>query len=99
MPHARLTDPETSHQAAGSLTAERLTETQRNILELLADYEMSDEEIGFRHYAIAETGRWHHASSSGLRSRRAELVQMGLVARHATTTTKFGRRTIVWKLV
>lgn len=98
MPHARITDPSTSHEAARSLTAERLSETQRAILELLAKHPMADDEIGFRHYAIASGGRWNHASPSGLRSRRAELVQMGLVVRHSTDTTKFGRKQIVWAL-
>lgn len=98
MPHARLTDPETSHQAAGSLTAERLNETQRNILELLGKKPMADDEIGFRYYAIASGGRWNHTSPSGLRSRRAELVELGLVVRHSIDTSKFGRKQIVWAL-
>lgn len=98
MPSARITDPATSHEAAGSLTAERLSETQRAILELLNQHPLTDEQIGFRHFRAAQSGRWNHASESGLRSRRKELVEKGLVVRSGYDTTKFGRSTIVWRL-
>lgn len=98
MPNARHTDPSTSHEAARSLTAERLTETQRIILELLGNRQATDEEIQQLHYAGAEQGFWNHASPSGLRSRRAELVARGLVEEKNRDKTRFGRSTIVWGL-
>jgi hypothetical protein len=38
-----------------------------------------------------------HQSSSGLRSRRAELTQMGLVREVATTKTASGRSARIWE--
>ena len=96
MPHARTTDPSTSHEAARSLTAERLSETQRVILELLRNRQLTDEEIQQLHYAGAEQEFWNHASPSGLRSRRAELVARGFVEEVGRAKTKFGRNTIIW---
>lgn len=95
---ARLTDPATSHEAAESLTTERLTETQNAILVLLGEHPLTDEEIKFRHFLGAQSGRWHFASDSGLRSRRKELVEKGLIVRGGLSVTKFGRTTIVWRL-
>lgn len=95
-PHhlARKTDPHTSLDAAKSLRAVRITQTRRKIIELLRQFPdgLSDQEIGHKLATVA--------SPSGLRTRRAELVEMGLVAdsgRRAVTTS--GRRTIVWVAV
>jgi len=44
MPHARLTDPISSHEAASRVSAERLTQTQEIIIKLLAEG-MTDEEL------------------------------------------------------
>ena len=98
MPHARTTDPETSHKAAQSITPAKYTETQRAILTLLTEHPLTDEEINFRHFAGAKAGRWKYASDSGLRSRRRELVDQGLVVRGGMSQTKFGKATIVWRL-
>ena len=88
---ARPTDPETSHEAAKSLRAVKITETRMKILDLLKRFPegLTDTEIGHKLSTVA--------SPSGLRTRRSELVDMGLVAdsgRKALTNS--GRRTIVW---
>lgn len=96
MPVARMTDPETSHEAARSLKAEKLNETQNAIMQILDGNDLTDEEIAQRHFAGAEAGFWLHASESGLRSRRAELVQGGLVQKVGKSQTRFGRAALVW---
>lgn len=98
MPNARHTDPSTSHEAARSITAEQLTETQRAILELLGSRQMTDEQIARAHHVGCQAGAWSPASPSGLRSRRAELVERGLVEEKDRDKTRFGRSTIVWGL-
>lgn len=89
---ARRTDPGTSHEAAASVR--RITETHSRLLALLAEQgPMTDEEISA---AWAGSGL-PPASPSGLRSRRAELVDRGLIVDSGSTrTTASGRRTIVW---
>lgn len=91
-PRARVTDPATSHAAAASVT--NVTDTQHRILAAYRQHgPMTDEELCQR--LAAETGR--PVSVSGIRTRRAELVEMGKV--HDTDTgkpTTTGRMAIVW---
>jgi hypothetical protein len=96
MANARHTDPETSHKAARSLKAENISETQQAILYILRNVQMSDEQIRVWFEDGVKHGRWKPASESGLRSRRAELVERGLVKKAGIGETKFGRQTILW---
>jgi len=57
---------------------------------------MSDEQIRVWFEDGVKLGRWKPASESGLRSRRAELVERGLVVRAGIGETRFGRQTILW---
>jgi hypothetical protein len=89
---ARNTDPHTSHEAAASVL--RIRETQQRILTSLRTHgPLTDEQIS--HVAFEEG--WY-TSPSGLRTRRSELVEAGLVVdstlRHRTVS---GRRSIIWK--
>jgi predicted transcriptional regulator len=89
---ARKTDPHTSLDAAKSLIAVRITETRKAILLVLkrSPDGLTDEEIARNLGPIA--------SPSGLRTRRKELVEAGLVfdtGRRRTTRSR--RRTIVWE--
>lgn len=92
-PRARHSDPETSHEAAASVTGR--TETQEQILYLLKVWgPMWDQEIIAR-YAIA----WADFSPSGLRSRRSELVKRGLVEDSGMRETlPSGRKSIIWRV-
>lgn len=83
---ARASDPITSHEAAASVY---MTEGQRIVLRaLLTIGPMPDEEL------VASV----NLSPSGARSRRAELVSMGLVEDSGeTAVTSTGRRAIVWR--
>lgn len=88
---ARNSDPETSHQAARSVT--KIRETQQLILDLLKVHgPMTDEQI----YALIPAGRM---SPSGARSRRKEL-QADLHRIEDSgfrALTKAGRKTIIWR--
>ena len=92
MPFARLTDPETSHEAAESVT--NITPLKREILQRLVT-PMTDADLIRTLKIYSEI----MVTESGVRSRRAELVQAGLVkdtgAREKLNT---GRSAIVWGL-
>lgn len=88
---ARKTDPETSHEAAESV--DRITETQEYVLRALrrprADVELVE--------AYRKFKRAPRASESGIRSRRAELVDRGLVIDTGRRVRlESGRFAIVW---
>lgn len=95
--HARRTDPGTSHEAAASLTPKALTASQVAVLCLLA-YKarpMADEEW-MAHYTARDVPFEVPAQSpSGLRSRRAALVERGFVVAIGDTTIR-NRRCITW---
>jgi len=93
---ARKTDPATSHEAAASVTPEAMSETQKAIVNLLAIRDMTDDELFMRYFQGAELGHWQHASQSGVRSRRSELVKTGLVRAKGFSKTKFNRPTTIW---
>jgi hypothetical protein len=92
MPFARLTDPETSHEAAQSVT--NITPLKAEILQRLAT-PMTDADL----FELLRTSSRLIVTESGVRSRRAELVHAGLVkdtgAREKLST---GRNAIVWGL-
>lgn len=97
MASARLTDPQTSHDAADSV--KNVTSTQSAILTLLT-FPMTDEDLIDSFYRMADNAGWKQASPSGIRSRRAELVAKGLVVdsgERAKLST--GRNAIVWMAV
>ena len=94
---ARSTDPGTSWEAARSIDPDKISEFQSYILTHLRHLgPMTDEELWDIEDAI------HHGkvSPSGLRSRRSELVSMGLVRDSGRKDTlRSGRRAIVWEAV
>jgi len=91
MPRARKTDPQTSHDAAESVT--NLTQTQATILRVLKRPRTDAQLVE----AYRKLKRAPLASESGIRSRRAELVEKGLVADSGDRAlTPFNRRSIVW---
>lgn len=96
MAHARISDPETSHEAARSVSD--ISETKLVILALLF-YPMTDEQL-IKAYENAVFHRLApQASESGIRSRRAELVESGLVIDTGNYgTTASGRRSKIWRV-
>ena len=97
-PVARSTDPETSHQAAASVT--NLTEKQDAVLDCLRTMGPStDQMIQVRYANLFSFGHAPRQSGSGLRTRRAELVRKGLVRDTGERVTlSSGRKAIVWEV-
>jgi hypothetical protein len=90
MPHARTTDPETSHEAAQSVT--NITPLKQEILQRLMT-PMTDQLL----YELIDRTSDLVVTESGVRSRRSELVQAGLVKdTGAREKLKTGRNAIVW---
>jgi hypothetical protein len=97
MPHARTLDPSTSHQAAASILETRTTMSV--ILHILAKGSATDEVIGYVYDGLVAADRAPMASPSGLRSRRAELVELELVQDSGERRPlSSGRRAIVWQI-
>jgi hypothetical protein len=94
MPHARRTDPQTSHEAAKSVT--NVEKTKAAIWKLLAD-PLTDTELMSKYRVQMLFGDAPEASESGVRSRRAELVAEGMVeATGERRKTPSGRSSMVW---
>jgi predicted HTH transcriptional regulator len=93
--YARHTDPDTSHEAADAQTAEKIRLSQAVILELLRTHgRMTDPEIWDQLEAMEFA-----ISPSGARTRRKELVDLGLVESDGKTDEPDGRRHRYWKAV
>lgn len=99
MPHARTTDPITSHQAAASVT--KITETQSVIIWLFEKHMyLTDEQLYAYYTETMALGGAPMASSSGIRTRRSELTQLGYLedsGRRAKTISN--RNAIIWQRV
>ena len=100
MPHARRTDPETSHAAARSIT--NLTDAQFAILQFIRTRgEMADHELVARYQGWCKGvygQTWPQMSESGIRTRRKELTDQGLVVDTGVRVpTQSGRQAIVWR--
>jgi hypothetical protein len=96
-PVARRSDPATSHAAAASVD---LRDSHRAVADCFDAYvELTDEEL-LRVYRARQVGHVYPAQSdSGLRTRRRELVDLGVLensGRKARMET--GRMAIVWTL-
>lgn len=94
MPHARTQDRQTSHEAAESV--KNLTQTKKAILALLTLTNLTDEQLVSEYRKLATMSGLPMASESGIRSRRAELVDQGLVESVGFDKTRAGRRTTIW---
>jgi hypothetical protein len=96
MPHARTTDPITSHQAAASVT--NLSATKNFILWLFDKFAyLTDEELYAHYCRYMASGDAPMASASGVRTRRSELTETGyLVDSGIRGKTASGRNAITW---
>jgi hypothetical protein len=94
--HARRTDPVTSHEAAASITSERIRQSQAMVLaELQSGGPCHDYELIRR---LESQGRV--VTRSGIQTRRCELVALGLVEDSGEKVRlETGRRAIVWRAV
>jgi hypothetical protein len=97
--HARLTDPETSHAAAASI--DRLTDRQGAVLRVFKRnrFAMTDVSLCSMYDVAARKGLVPAQSVSGIRTRRAELVDRGLIVDTGNRVRlASGRKAIVWAL-
>ena len=95
--YARSTDPQTSHEAARTVNVTRGQEIVLN--EFLMYHEMTDEQLIEALQVRQDSCPDAKLSDSGARSRRAELVAIGILkdtGRRAKTVT--GRKTTIWGL-
>lgn len=95
---ARRSDPETSHEAARSISVKDLRSSQRAVLRTLAKLRKGGTDVdiagAYDHYGYSAIAP---QSPSGLRTRRAELVDRGLVADSGLRKRlPSGRQAIVW---
>lgn len=91
---ARSTDPETSHEAAESLSRHAIRNSQQEVLDTMRRWwPLTDRAL----VAILYSANGKGQSPSGIRTRRSELVDMGLVVDTGfRNTAPSGRREIVW---
>lgn len=101
-PRARKTDPQTSREAAASVDKRRVSDTHKLILRIFASAgELCDLdlEVVYQGRRAAAPGLYPEISDSGLRTRRSELVNGGLLADSGRKTTlPTGRKAILWKI-
>jgi len=91
-PHLyRTTNPDTSRQAAARLTAQRLTQIQREILNYMALYPGGVTDLDIQ--------RNFNDMGSTYRTRRAELVAQGKVKDSGRRMIQMARKRILWQLV
>jgi len=98
MTFARNSDPQTSHDAAASVT--HLTDKRAACLHAMQTLgPCTDEDLWSFYNAMASAGRCPLQSPSGLRTRRAELTREGKVRDSGLrATTASGRRSILWEV-
>ena len=95
-PHARRTDPETSHAAARSVRPTQ-RQSQDEVLYVLKQHApCTDEVLVIRYFQHAHDGDVSPQSASGIRTRRKELERLGLVRAVGKATLKSGRQAIRW---
>lgn len=93
-----MTDPETSHEAALSITPKRLRDTQAAVLGMFHDYgPMTHEQLIERYLGDEDKPQ---QTDSGLRTRCRELVRLGKV-RDSGKRDRLasGRQAIIWEAV
>jgi hypothetical protein len=96
MPHARHTDPQTSHEAAASVNLNSMTATKKMIYAILQE-PFTDEQIAELYENAVRLGLAPRASLSGIRSRRNELYREHLIEPIGYGKTVSNRRAIIWQ--
>lgn len=93
---ARSTDPATSHAAARSVQLRDAHEAIRRLFRELGP--MSDELLVERYVAATQEGLRPAQSPSGIRTRRHDLAEAGVLVVSGQATTPAGRACNVWAL-
>lgn len=93
--HARNTDPYTSHEAAASITSEKIRRSQLEVNRALRRIGPCEDSVLVEE--MQGTDRYAWQSESGIRTRRKELVDKGLVVDTGERVVKpSGRKATVW---
>lgn len=97
--HARTSDPTTSHEAAASV--KNLSASEDAVLVVLKTWGAMTDTTLIETYCDNRTRYgWPKQSDAGIRSRRKELVDRGLVEDSGVKEfLPTGRRSIVWRAV
>jgi len=96
----RSTDPETSHEAAASIAAERGGSRSAVLAVLALIGPCTDTALIQAYLDLAALGELPQQSASGIRTRRKELVVAGRVADTGERVALIsGRHSIVWAAV
>ena len=100
MPRARLTDPITSHEAAASIDDDSITQIQRAIYELIRMHgRMHDRDLVDNYGMRCLISGAPIPEASTIRTRRSELVALGLVRDSGEKSVlPSGRRAILWEV-
>jgi len=95
---ARRSDPETSWEAARSQSSEKIRISQRDLLSVLLERgPITDTGLVEAYTELARRGEVIEQSPSGIRTRRHELVDRGLVVDTGEKQVlPTGRRAILW---
>jgi hypothetical protein len=98
--HARTTDPITSHEAAASIKSEELRRSQQAVLAMFHSFGPMHDQLLVERYGYTTSSRGLPVQSeSGLRTRRRELVDQGMLEDSGRKIVlDSGRKSIVWKL-
>lgn len=98
---ARKGDPETSHAAADSNSAEGLEASELEVLTILElfDRPVTDDAIAFEHerrcWRDLPVMQWE---ASRLRTARKQLAELGRVVQDGEGKTRKGRKAAAWRL-
>lgn len=96
---ARSTDPDTSHEAAESLTSDRIRQSQADVLAVMTNWAkpLPDALLVELYDICVAEGFVSRQSPSGIRTRRKELVVRGAVVDSGERVLlDSGRRAIAW---
>lgn len=97
--HARTTDPITSHEAAASIGSDKLRRSQLAVLSMFQRFgPMHDHDLVDR-YTASSSSSLIDQSTSGIRTRRKELVRSGVLEDSGEKgILPSGRRAIIWRI-
>lgn len=101
MPSTRELGQSTSFRAAFSINTKNISDTQVAICAILHQRPLNDEKLieKYKEMVALEIGV-PRASDSGIRSRRAELVERGLIEDSGERIPmRSGRMSIVWRYI
>lgn len=95
--HTKTGHPETSHEAASSLSSDKIRQSQKDVLWVFRNFgKMADTELIEKYNRVGKPKQ----SPSGIRSRRSELRDRGLVAWSGEyRVLASGRKSRVWEIV